>query len=416
MHRKTSYPIYLIFALLLLGASLTAADLPSPIKALQDNDAKVQQLLAEQPGTALSSGVRAQVKQHINAVFDFAELARLALGKHWDGRSAAERAHFSATFEGIISEQNLASFVKYYREGKIDYQNETVDGTKAEVTATVPVREERIGLVYRLHAVDGRWRIYDLLVDDLSTAESNRKKFERYINKHSYEKLMQQLEKQQARLQDQADEETKKADNAKAAATPNPMPETPPAKPASASETPLTIPNKQATSKTEPPDFTLAPGKAGAIMVGMAVDQIYAHFDQTQTRLVDRQYESKFTPAIALHPNPDAPQASLIALIHHSTDSGWTLGNITVSDPRYKTAQGIGVGSVLEQLRVHYTVTTINSKTKDARLSIGIETSGIHFVLNTQLTDLENVTLEQLQADPSLLPDTARILFVQLTD
>jgi phospholipid transport system substrate-binding protein len=408
MHRKTSYTIYLTIALLLLGTSLTAADLPSPIKALQDNDVKVQQLLAEQPGTALSSGVRAQVKQHINAVFDFAELARLALGQHWDERSAAERAHFSATFEGIISEQNLTRFVKYYREGKIDYQNETVDGTHAEVNATVPVREERIGLVYRLHAVDGRWRVYDLLVDDLSTAESNRTKFERYINKHSYEKLIQQLEKQQARLQDQAAEESQKADVAKAAATP-------PAKPASDTETPSTISIEQAAPKTEPLDFTLAPGKAGAITIGMAVDQIYAHFDRTQTRLVDRQYESKFTPAIALHPNPDAAQASLIALIHHSTDSGWTLGNITVSDPRYKTAQGIGVGSVLEQLRAHHTVTTINSKAKDARLSIGIETSGIHFVLNTQLTDLEDVTLEQLQADPSLVPNTARILFVQLT-
>ena len=400
MYIKFSYPIHLAAAFLLLSGPLAAADLPSPIKALKANDAKVQKLLAQEHGTALSSSLRAQVKEHINAVFDFGELAHLALGTHWEERSAAERVHFSTTFEGIISEQNLANFVKYYREGKIDYQSETVDGVKAEVMATVPVRDERIGLVYRLHAVDGHWRVYDLLVDDLSTAESNRAKFERYINKHSYEKLILQLEKQQARLQDQAAEETQKADTAKTVATPEPAPETPPI---------------TAAAETEPPSFTLAPGKAGVIKVGMTVDQLYAHFNRTQTHLIDRQYEGKFTPAIALHPYPEIPQASLFAQIRYSADNDWIFGPITVSDPSYKTDQGIGVGAALEQLREHHTV-TIDTQDEDARLTVGIETTGIQFVLDTHLADLEGTTMEQLHADPSLVPDTARILFIYLTD
>jgi len=185
--------------------SSTTAPKLNPIPFLKGRDDRAKELLAKAPDDSLTAELEAQLKEHINEVFDFAELSRLALGDHWETRTVEERKHFVETFSGIIQEQNFDSFLRYYREGKIDYQKEEVEEEKAEVTALVPLKREQIEIVYQLHTVDGGWRVYDLGIDGVSTAEGNRRRYARYIEKHSYEKLIAQLDKQLARLRESKD-------------------------------------------------------------------------------------------------------------------------------------------------------------------------------------------------------------------
>lgn len=175
-------------------------DTLTPIDFLRDHDAQVKKLLAQAPQDTLSAELRNALKERINSAFDFAELSKLALGAYWEERTAAERTHFIDTFSGIIKEQNFDSFLRYYREGKITYESQEVAGDKATVKALVPLKREKVEIVYNLHRLDQHWRIYDLTIDGASTAEGNRRRYARYITKNSYEKLIQQLDKQLAQL------------------------------------------------------------------------------------------------------------------------------------------------------------------------------------------------------------------------
>jgi phospholipid transport system substrate-binding protein len=127
-------------------------------------------------------------------------LSRLALGTHWQERTPEDRDHFIQTFSGIIEEQNFDSFVQYYREGKITYESAERDGNATVVVAKVPLQREEIEIVYKLHQVQKAWRVYDIVIDGVSTAEGNRRRYARYIEKKGYEKLIAQLDKQLARL------------------------------------------------------------------------------------------------------------------------------------------------------------------------------------------------------------------------
>ena len=188
-------------AWVVLGVAIaSAAEDDVPIAFLKSHDAEVQAIFAEAPADSLTPAIREKLKEHINAAFDFRELSRLALGDHWEERSPAERDHFAATFSSIIREQNFASFSRYYREGEIRYESAEVQGDTAVVQALAPVRDEQIEIEYKLHRVEGVWRIYDLVIDGVSTAEGNRRRYARYIEKNGYEKLIVQLEKQLARL------------------------------------------------------------------------------------------------------------------------------------------------------------------------------------------------------------------------
>ena len=189
-----------VWVALCVAVAARAAD--DPIAFLKSHDAEVQALLAEAPADSLPSTVREEIKQHINAAFDFRELSRLALGDHWEKRSPDERDHFAATFSSIIREQNFDSFSRYYREGEIRYESAEVQEDAAVVQALVPVRDEQIEIEYKLHRVEGVWRIYDLVIDGVSTAEGNRRRYARYIEKNGYEKLIVQLDKQLARLRE----------------------------------------------------------------------------------------------------------------------------------------------------------------------------------------------------------------------
>ena len=184
----------------LCGAAASAAAEDDPIAFLKGHDAEVQAILAEAPADSLPPALREEIKKHINAAFDFRELSRLALGDHWADRSPAERDHFAETFSSIIREQNFASFSRYYREGEIRYESAEVQEDLAVVQATAPVQREQIEIEYKLHRVEGLWRIYDLVIDGVSTAEGNRRRYARYIEKKGYEQLIAQLEKQLARL------------------------------------------------------------------------------------------------------------------------------------------------------------------------------------------------------------------------
>jgi len=92
--------------------------------------------------------------------------------------------------------------VRYYREGQIAYQRETVNGDTARVVAVVPLRREQIEIEYALHVAGDAWQVFDLVVDGVSTAEGNRRRYARYLEKNPYDQLIAQLDKQLARLRE----------------------------------------------------------------------------------------------------------------------------------------------------------------------------------------------------------------------
>lgn len=183
------------FLCLALGAA-GAVELPDPIISLQARDAQAQAIVKQAPTGVLPPVLRQQLDHHINEVFDFGELSRLSLGPEWDKRSAAEQQRFVEVFGAIIREKNYTSFLRYYREGKITYQDKKVEGERATVHAQVPLKQEKVAIGYLLRASQGQWRVYDLIIDGASTAEGYQRQYTRYLQKHTYEQLIQQLGKQ----------------------------------------------------------------------------------------------------------------------------------------------------------------------------------------------------------------------------
>jgi phospholipid transport system substrate-binding protein len=52
---------------------------------------------------------------------------------------------------------------------------------------------EDFAIDYRLHDIDGQWKVYDVLIDHISIVNNYRAQFERVIAKSSVKELLQRM-------------------------------------------------------------------------------------------------------------------------------------------------------------------------------------------------------------------------------
>jgi phospholipid transport system substrate-binding protein len=143
---------------------------------------------------------RAQLKQILFARFDFNEMARRALGSHWRRRTAQEQEEFVRLFTDLL-ERAYADTIESYTDEKIIYVGEKQDGNYAEVNSKILTSKgQEFTIDYKTHVVGGEWKVYDVVVENISMVNNFRSQFNRVINNGSYEELIRRLKDKQADL------------------------------------------------------------------------------------------------------------------------------------------------------------------------------------------------------------------------
>jgi phospholipid transport system substrate-binding protein len=149
------------------------------------------------PGRRL---VRAQERNEISRtaaeLFDFGEIARRALSRHWTARSPEEQAEFVRLFTELL-ERTYIGRIESYSGEKIIYLGEAVDVPFATVRSKVVTRRNlETPLDYRLHLREGRWKVYDVLIDHVSFVATYRSEFSRLLQREPYAAVVERLRKQ----------------------------------------------------------------------------------------------------------------------------------------------------------------------------------------------------------------------------
>jgi phospholipid transport system substrate-binding protein len=138
------------------------------------------------------------VRKIAENIFDYPNTARRALGPHWNARTPEERKEFVALFADLLDRAYLSKIDQYQGE-KVRYTNETVDGDEVTVKTTLLTpRGTSIPVDYRMHLVDGRWVVYDVIIEGVSLVANYRQQFNKVIVTESYPVLVQKLRAKQA--------------------------------------------------------------------------------------------------------------------------------------------------------------------------------------------------------------------------
>jgi phospholipid transport system substrate-binding protein len=129
----------------------------------------------------------------IQARFDFSEMARRSLGPHWTALNANERREFVDAYTQMLL-HFFGRSVRAAGDETIEYQREVRDGILARVeTKVVSASRDDFAIDYRLHDIDGQWKVYDMVIDQISIVNNYRAQFERVIAKSSLKDLLQRM-------------------------------------------------------------------------------------------------------------------------------------------------------------------------------------------------------------------------------
>ena len=140
-----------------------------------------------------------RLRQISEQAFNWQEMAQRALATHWRERTPQERQEFVALFRDQVERTYISRLEQAAEERQaIQYVDEQIDGSRAVVrTKAFTKHNVEVPLEYRLQQVDGRWLIYDVIVEGISLVNNYRSQFNRIINTSSYENLIQRMKSRQ---------------------------------------------------------------------------------------------------------------------------------------------------------------------------------------------------------------------------
>jgi phospholipid transport system substrate-binding protein len=137
-----------------------------------------------------------RLRQIVYPLFDFNEMAIRSLGSNWRRLNPQQRKEFVSTFTALL-EKTYADQIDLYNGQQVLYSGESIDGEYAQVDSRIIDKNgQTYSVVYRLHKVDGKWRIYDVVAENISLVNNYRSQFNRVITKSSVEELLKIMKQQ----------------------------------------------------------------------------------------------------------------------------------------------------------------------------------------------------------------------------
>lgn len=129
------------------------------------------------------------------AMFDENEFSRRTLSRNWSKLTPAQQTEFVRLFEQVL-EKSYADKILDYTNEKVEFSKEEMKtDTQAEVQTKIITSSKEIPIVYRLILKDGKWKVYDVVVENVSLVQNYRTQFNDILAKNTPEQLLETLRK-----------------------------------------------------------------------------------------------------------------------------------------------------------------------------------------------------------------------------
>lgn len=192
---QRAFVIGSIFALgLVLGRDAVAGQVSDQIRSRID---RVVTILEDPVLKVRPEERRVALRGAATDIFDFTEITRRSLGRHWQAATPAEREELVLLFTALLERSYLGRIEQYSGE-RIAVVGEALDGELATVrTRLVSKGGTETAVDYRLYRAGDRWMAYDVSVEGVSLVANYRAQFNKIIQASSAQALVKRLRAKQ---------------------------------------------------------------------------------------------------------------------------------------------------------------------------------------------------------------------------
>lgn len=140
-----------------------------------------------------------QFHRDVSRFIDFETLGSYSMPKKWKKKywSGSEKKKFLSLLQELIEEIVYPKGKDFFSEVKSEYSKPSYseDGKTASVFCTVPVKNKKAEIQYKLIKKGGTWKIYDVNLEGEWWTDSFKSQFNHIITTKSYPDLIQAMQK-----------------------------------------------------------------------------------------------------------------------------------------------------------------------------------------------------------------------------
>lgn len=185
---------------IVLGAMLWLAASVSSAQTAPDALVKttVEEVLAVIKTTKDQRALNDVVEKKVLPNFDFQAMTRFAVGRHWREASPAQQKSLENAFRSLlVTTYTTALSQSTSADQSVEVRAAPVKPADDDVTVRTLVKEsgrKPIAIDYRMAKASGGWKVYDVVVENLSLVTNYRGSFNTEITKAGIDGLIKTLE------------------------------------------------------------------------------------------------------------------------------------------------------------------------------------------------------------------------------
>ena len=136
---------------------------------------------------------RQRVTELVRERFDFAKMSQQVLAVNWRKATPEQRKRFADLFSRLL-ESTYIGRIEEYTDEKVVYGGTKFRKDKALVSTKVITSSVEIPIAYKMVRRGEDWKIYDVVVEEVSLVRSYRNSYRDIVKKEGIDGLLAQLE------------------------------------------------------------------------------------------------------------------------------------------------------------------------------------------------------------------------------
>jgi phospholipid transport system substrate-binding protein len=169
----------------------------APMATVEANVKKVLDVLRDPKlkGPSAKEIKKEKLRVIYKGMFDEVEFSRRTMARNWTKLSPAQQAEFIVLFEQVLEKAYIDKILDYSNE-KVDFYKENmISDNQAEIQTKIVTSSKEIPIYYRVILKDGKWRVYDVVVENVSLVQNYRTQFNDILANKTPEQLLEILRK-----------------------------------------------------------------------------------------------------------------------------------------------------------------------------------------------------------------------------
>lgn len=145
---------------------------------------------------ATRGAIRSRIENAVYQIFDFGEFSSRTVGPRWRTFSPDEKKRFNDAFANLLFNTYLNKIDGYNGE-QIAYTGAEVspNGANVEIKTEIVMKDgKKTPVNYRMLDKNGNWRVYDVIIENISLVRNYRTQFQDILNTATPDQLIARVE------------------------------------------------------------------------------------------------------------------------------------------------------------------------------------------------------------------------------